>query len=233
MRVKEYEYDKATVDAWLNNGGAEIVLETLRRRGWDIEILMGDDWPYVDDVVVVANRETGTMEINGYKSPCQQAFFAILVERRETPTESSRDYRKEFMMPILREGDKFLVIVRDLCYHDIDEIRTSSEATIASSAGKEEIMSDKEAVFTAKLLEAVKKTDTWENALMSEKIESEYEAMKDTMCRFVDSEAEDEIMGKVFGYVEEVTSAAILYGIRVADALRGSQLLPAEVNAGT
>ena len=57
--------------------------------------------------------------------------------------------------------------------------------------------------------------------------------MKDTMCRFVDSEAEDEIMGKVFGYVEEVTSAAILYGIRVADALRGSQLLPAEVNAGT
>lgn len=94
-------------------------------------------------------------------------------------------------------------------------------------------MSDKEAAFTAELLEAVKKTDTWENALMSEKIESEYEAMKYTMCRFVDSEAEDEIMGKVFGYVEAVTSAAILYGIRVADALRGSQLLPAEVNAGT
>ena len=137
MRVKEYEYDKATVDAWLNNGGAEIVLETLRRRGWDIEILMGDDWPYMDDVVVVANRETGTMEINGYKSPWQQALFAILVERRETPTESSRDYRKEFMMPILREGDKFLVIVRDLCYHDIDEIRTSSEATIACLVGKE------------------------------------------------------------------------------------------------
>lgn len=75
MRVKEYEYDKATVDAWLNNGGAEIVLETLRRRGWDIEILMGDDWPYVDEVVVVADRETATMGISGYKSPWQQAFF--------------------------------------------------------------------------------------------------------------------------------------------------------------
>lgn len=143
MRVKEYEYDKATVDAWLNNGGAEIVLETLRRRGWDIEILMGDDWPYVDKVVVVADRETATMEISGYKSPWQQAFFAVLVDRRDYPIggsgEDRRDYRKKFMFPMLNESDKFFPCSIDLCYRYIDEIRTSSEATIACSAGRRKL----------------------------------------------------------------------------------------------
>lgn len=133
--MKEYEHDKATVDAWLNRGGAEIVLETLRRRGWDIKIQTGDDWEFVDDVVVVGNREAARMEINGKKNPQKQAFFAILVYRRERPVrDRARAFRNswtEFCFPMLKESDNFLECSISLCYYEIDEIRTSSEATAA------------------------------------------------------------------------------------------------------
>ncbi len=133
--MKEYEHDRATVDAWLSNGGAEIVLETLRRRGWDIKIKVKGDWPYMDDVVVVGDRKAACMEISGEKSPWQQAFFAILVDRRYHPIRdgaaASRDWRAEFYLPIFKESDRFYTGSISLCYSAIDEIRTSSEATIA------------------------------------------------------------------------------------------------------
>lgn len=87
-------------------------------------------------------------------------------------------------------------------------------------------MSSKEAAFMAELVANIKKTDAWSDMLIGENLQKEYESMKNTMCKFVDVDAEDEIMGEVFGYVEEVTSAAILYGIRVADALRYGQRAP-------
>lgn len=83
------------------------------------------------------------MEISGYKSPWQQAFFAVLVDRRDYPIggsgEDRRDYRKKFMFPMLNESDKFFTCSIDLCYRYIDEIRTSSEATIACSVGRRKL----------------------------------------------------------------------------------------------
>lgn len=146
--MKECKYDKATVDAWLNDGGAEIVLETLRRRGWDIKIQTGDDWEYVDDVVVVGDWENACMRISGEKSPWHQAFFAVLVNRRACPIRdraiASRGIWTDFFIPMLRENDKFYTCSISLCYIEIDEIRTSSEATIAcmaarAAAGKENL----------------------------------------------------------------------------------------------
>ena len=41
--MNDYIPDKPTVDAWLINGGAEIVLEVIRRKGWKVEVLPEDN----------------------------------------------------------------------------------------------------------------------------------------------------------------------------------------------
>lgn len=95
-------------------------------------------------------------------------------------------------------------------------------------------MSDKEAVFTAELVEVIKKTDTWRTELVdNQSIQEAEKALSAALREIVDISTEDKIMGLAFEYSEAVETAAILYGIRVADALRGSQVLPSAVNVGT
>ena len=131
----EYEHDMPTVDAWLNSGGAEIVLETIRHLGWRVEVTTGDGWPYVDGVVVVGSREGACMEICGDIPASKQAVLAAMVDGRYNPLrDEPLDYngrRKEFLFPMIRASDKFREESIYCCYSFIDQIRIASEATIA------------------------------------------------------------------------------------------------------
>ena len=82
--------------------------------------------------------------------------------------------------------------------------------------------------LTAELLEAVRNTDTWRAELVDDQsIQAAQKALSETLIKIVGNDQEDKIMEQVFEYVEAVEGAAILYGMRVADALRGGQFLPA------
>jgi len=135
--MKEYTYDKPTVDAWLLNGGAEIVLEAIRRMDWTIEVLTGKDLVSLDDddIVVCASRVSNIISINGAKSPWQQAFFAVAaVNRRDPIPDKPQDFdtrQKNWKYPFFRENDKFLESSIYLCYSFIDKIRIASEATVS------------------------------------------------------------------------------------------------------
>lgn len=95
-------------------------------------------------------------------------------------------------------------------------------------------MSGKEASFTAELLKAIMETDTWRTELVdNQSIQEAEKALSAALREIVDISTEDKIMGLAFEYSEAVETAAILYGIRVADALRGGQVLPSAVNVGT
>lgn len=94
-------------------------------------------------------------------------------------------------------------------------------------------MSDKEAAFTAELLKAIMETDTWRTEMIgNQSIQEAEKALSTALREIVDISTEDKIMGLAFEYSEAVETAAILYGIRIADALRGSQVLPSAVNVG-
>lgn len=131
--MKSYEPDKTTVDAWLLNGGAEIVLEVIRRKGWTVEVVPEDNWDFLSEIVVVADRVCNTMEINGGKSPYQQAMFAAAVVRNvyvvpDKPYRDSDEAWRRRYYPMLFERDRFTV---SICTYFCDSIRLSSEATIS------------------------------------------------------------------------------------------------------
>ena len=97
-------------------------------------------------------------------------------------------------------------------------------------------MSDKEAAFAAELLEKIVDTDAWISELMNNSDIHEAEEKMSEALKALGSDTEDRVYAMTsaaYAYADEVTKAAVLYGIRVADALRGGQLLPAAVNAGT
>ena len=88
-------------------------------------------------------------------------------------------------------------------------------------------MSGKEASFTAELLKAIMETDTWRTELVdNQSIQEAEKALSAALREIVDISTEDKIMGLAFEYSEAVETAAILYGIRVADALRYGQRAP-------
>ena len=140
--MNDYIPDKPTVAAWLINGGAEIVLEVIRRKGWKVEVLPEDNWDFLPEIVVVADRVRNTMEINGAKGPYIQAMFAAAVVRDAcvVPDKPYRDreevWRRRYY-PMLFEHDKFCEGSISLCTHFCDSIRLSSEATL-SLIGKNE-----------------------------------------------------------------------------------------------
>lgn len=121
--------NKPAICKWLNNGGAEIVLDVLRRNGWEIETLTGDDWEFVDDGVVVGSRNHKKMYICGTKGPWAQAFFAAMLYNGHEPARDTSRGSHELQM--IREGDQFYEPCIWLCYNFIDQIRISSEVTIA------------------------------------------------------------------------------------------------------
>lgn len=95
-------------------------------------------------------------------------------------------------------------------------------------------MSGKGAAFTAELLKAIMETDTWRTEMVeNQSIQEAERALSAALREIVDISTEDKIIGLAFEYSEAVETAAILYGIRVADALRGGQVLPSAVNVGT
>ena len=88
-------------------------------------------------------------------------------------------------------------------------------------------MSDKEAAFTAELVAAIKNTDAWRTELVdNQSIQEAEKALSAALREIVDNNTEDKIMDLAFEYSEAVETAAILYGIRVADALRYGQQAP-------
>ena len=128
-----YEPDKAVVDAWLLNGGAEIVLEVIRRTGWKVDVIPADDWEFLPEIVIVADRIHNTIEINGAKSPYMQAIFSVAVVRDVyvVPNKPYRDHDEAWCRrryPMLFESDRFTV---SICTHFCDSIRLSSEATLS------------------------------------------------------------------------------------------------------
>ena len=125
---------KPAVDAWLLNGGAEIVLEVIRRMGWTVEVVPSEQWLFIPEIVVSADRKCESIEINGGKSPYQQAVFAVAAVERHDPARTQ--CRKNWYYPLFSEKDEFFASALWLCYNFIDKIRLGSEATV-SLIGKE------------------------------------------------------------------------------------------------
>lgn len=135
MKGYYYEHDKATVDAWLLNGGAEIVLEVIRRKGWTVEVVPVDEWEFLPDVVVAADRVHGEISVNGAASPYHQAMFAAaVVEGIDAVPDEPESFSagwKRWKYPLFCEHDKFLKCSTSRCTSFCDKIRLSSEATIS------------------------------------------------------------------------------------------------------
>lgn len=72
-----YEPNITALKPWLNAGGAELVLDVVRRMGWPVYI--GDEWADSSDVVAISGYVRGceSISINCKKSGYKQAIAAV------------------------------------------------------------------------------------------------------------------------------------------------------------
>lgn len=115
---------------WLNAGGAEIVLEVVRRLGWSVEVESAEKWDLQSDIVAVGDRNENTVWVNGESSPWLQAVATVAIARSRF--KLSVPYGDiEYSMPFFHAGE----LLDENEVHDIDRFidmaRYSSEATIS------------------------------------------------------------------------------------------------------
>lgn len=121
---------------WLNAGGAEIVLEVVRRMGWTVEV--ASEWDLHPDIISIGNSEKCAINVDGTKKPYLQAVAVVATAVNEFFRRFDLD-STEWKFPIFYVGEKLYSSDAGEIERFIETVRYSSEATIAKIGGDEPI----------------------------------------------------------------------------------------------
>ena len=136
---EKQEKHRWTNKEWLDSGGAEIVLEVVRRIGWTVEVYDAEEWNFLDNIVSVGDRDNYRIEINGAMPPWQQAVAAVATADSHFRRFESYSACK---FPFFYDGDMPGELEVGEINEFIDRVKFSSEIAIALmsealAAGKE------------------------------------------------------------------------------------------------
>lgn len=115
---------------WLDSGGAEIVLEVVRRMGWTVEVRDAETWEFLPDIVSFGNRDDCLISVNGAMPLWLQAVAVVATSHsifKKLPGSSYMDGN----LPFFHYGE----LLDKLTVHQIDRfidgVRFTHEATLA------------------------------------------------------------------------------------------------------
>lgn len=113
---------------WLESGGADIVMEVIRRTGWTVDVGDTEEWDFLPNIVAIGNRNPNIADIwiNGEKPPWLQAVAAVSIAETYFKRFSEEECR-----PIFYDDEKLDELEVYGINEFIDRIRYASEIAIS------------------------------------------------------------------------------------------------------
>lgn len=113
---------------WLESGGADIVMEVIRRTGWIVNVADTGEWAFLPNIVALGFRDPNiaNIYINGEMPPWLQAVAAVSIAETHF-----KQFSKEDSRPFFYDDEKLDELVIYDINEFIDRIRYASEIAIS------------------------------------------------------------------------------------------------------